>query len=184
MPPTTRKRAASLATSGPANSDAGIDSDNASPVQPLGDFAGALQRIEDHKVKRKRVRLEIAQEHENQLAALRERIEKHFEQEAANVTTHHTTLIERLSAALTRRAECEAAVAARADALRAELARAAALVAEVYRGRAEEVQRARASAVANGGARGEVGGGGGGGGGKGTGKGKGKGKEVIGMEEE
>ncbi|KAI5867035.1 hypothetical protein GGS23DRAFT_301543 [Durotheca rogersii] len=145
MPPRRNKRAPAdvdPATISAADIELASDPDR----KPGASIGQAMASIEKWKGKRTEVRKSIGEDYANTLAALKDKINAHHEEEMRKVSDHNKQQLERLVAAVEKRIDCEEKISKRIDTLRDDCAHIAMLVDAVYVGRKEAaVQVARAA---------------------------------------
>ncbi|KAI1488837.1 hypothetical protein F5X96DRAFT_684660 [Biscogniauxia mediterranea] len=127
-----------------ANSQIASDSDAeaSSDLSSSSTIPQAMQKIGKLKSKRASIQRSITQDHVARLAALRRRIETHYQREAQRTASLSSQRLARLVAALERRRECEARIEARVAALREDCAHVAMLLGALYEGRRRRAAKA------------------------------------------
>ncbi|KAI5927639.1 hypothetical protein F4810DRAFT_273498 [Camillea tinctor] len=98
-----------------------------------------------HKAKRSSIQASIASDHAVRLAALRRRIETHYQRESQKTIQTATTRLTRLTTALDRRLACEDSINRVLCSVREDCAHVAMLLGALYSGRLEGARKAGAA---------------------------------------
>ncbi|KAI8965871.1 hypothetical protein F5Y11DRAFT_311665 [Daldinia sp. FL1419] len=102
----------------------------------------AMESIDKWKSKRTAVRKGIDKDYTEKLAVLKNKIKKHYHDEAQRVSDRNQQKLQRLIAALEKRMACEEKISNRIDSLRDDCAHMAMLINAVYSGRKEAAAQA------------------------------------------
>ncbi|KAI0175753.1 hypothetical protein GGR52DRAFT_538033 [Hypoxylon sp. FL1284] len=97
----------------------------------------AMERIDKWKSQRSRVQKEIDKDYTEKLTVLKSEIEAQYQGEAQKMSNHSKQQLERLIAALEKRAACEEKINKRINEIREDCAHLAMLMDAIYAGRKE-----------------------------------------------
>ncbi|KAI2464475.1 hypothetical protein F4781DRAFT_436385 [Annulohypoxylon bovei var. microspora] len=123
----------------PTEVDSGSDVDLAINFQykPSASIPQAMESIDKWKSKRADIQKSIDKDYADRLAALKNKIKAHYQDEARKISDHHKDQLEQLLVAVEKRTACEEKISNRVDSLRDDCAHIAMLVDAIYSGRKE-----------------------------------------------
>ncbi|KAI0852611.1 hypothetical protein F5Y00DRAFT_273182 [Daldinia vernicosa] len=123
----------------PTEVDSGSDAELNFSIdyKPSTSIPQAMESIDRWKSKRAEIQKGIDKDYTEKLTGIKNKIKKHYRDEAQEMTNHQQQQIQRLIAALEKRIACEEKIRNRIDSLRDDCDHMAMLMNAIYAGRKE-----------------------------------------------